>query len=308
MMITPFDLLDEAIDQFETDKNRIVRIVALYSGGYDSLVTADIVRRWCSAVGRDDLFRVVSIDTLLSADGWREYVSSVALRHEWPFELTENPDTNFYRENVLANGFPYTPAAHTRMYQRLKMRAIEQYLKRCKTSRPDRVLFCTGIRQSESVRRQRLKSPFSRAGNGRSSACFVNPIFYWRDETKHRYMVDRELDFDNPFYETVGGSGDCLCNSFNACTFDQLQRHSPNLATEIEQLQTEAIRLHGYGYDDRPDSLGRGYRGNIARGQLPMFTADGAPVLCYGCERKKSGVSQSINSVIVDRLDWSDTK
>src|SRR5690606_33710059 len=114
---------------------------------------------------------------------------------------------NEYVAWVEQNGQPYSRMGHTRAYARLKDRAIDAMKRDHKTHRYDRILFVSGIRKYESAERGTFESPFSRRGSG----VFVNPLFYWRDEDLLAYRLEHDLP-TNPFYETVGGSGDCQCN------------------------------------------------------------------------------------------------
>ena len=87
----------------------------------------------------------------------------------------------------------------------------------------------------------------------------------------------------NPFYETVGGSGDCQCNWGKFITLDKLRKYSPKLACgNVALIDKLSKENHGYGWD------------GSAAGQMELledFEDEGemcSPFLCEGCSRSKS--------------------
>ena len=297
---TPHQILDRAVAEFgNTRQRRFVEVVALYSGGYDSAVTAHVAHDWAKRHGHSMKFTAVSVDTLLSADGWREYVQKYTRQMRWPHIIMDNPEPDWYFDWTAENGFPYSPSTHTIAYQRLKERAILAYMASVKRRRSDRVLFCSGIRQSESRERMKLSAPINHPRRG--SAVFVNPIFYWGEQEKTDYMVAHDMPMDNPFYETVGGSGDCSCNWGQFVTMETFAQHSPIRAAEIEPHHQACRARHGYGWGERPSR----YAQRIARGQMPMFSDEGLPVLCFGCRREKAGQGEALATAVMDRMDWN---
>jgi 3'-phosphoadenosine 5'-phosphosulfate sulfotransferase (PAPS reductase)/FAD synthetase len=298
--MTPEQILDLAISQYGQDPKRpFIKIVALFSGGYDSAVTAHAVSEWAKQRGLSDRFVVLSVDTLLSADGWREYVASYAQRVGWPHEIFDNPEGGWYRQWVTANGFPFSRKGHTIAYQRLKERAIMAWMASQKAIRFERVLFCSGIRQSESSEREKLTNPVNIPSRG-GSAIYANPIFYFSEAQKLKYMDDHDLPRDNPFYETLGGSGDCYCNWGQFTTMETMQRHSPNRAAEIAEYEGECKKKHGWGWGEKPSD----YAMRIREGNMPMFTEEGNPILCYGCRREKPQLNSAADNVAIDRMEW----
>lgn len=306
----PKEIIKSAIDRWNPS-----HIICLYSGGYDSLVTTHLSWRIQNEFNLP--MYVYSIDTQLSADGWRDYAQTVANRFKWRFDIYDNMSGFFeYLIWVLINGQPRTPNAHKKVYNRLKGRAIAQMLKDHKRKRPDKtknrqnkrydkVLFLSGIRQSESEERGKLESPINRAGN--SNAVFANPIFYWEESDLLEYRTEHDLPF-NPFYETVGGSGDCQCNWGLFISLLKLIKYSPNLAKGNVSIIHELSRqFHGYGWDGKSTDLDN---------QMSMFDGtfeddsefEKLPFLCAGCSRSKSprpGRKQAEEAIQMDIFgDW----
>jgi 3'-phosphoadenosine 5'-phosphosulfate sulfotransferase (PAPS reductase)/FAD synthetase len=273
--MTPEQIVNQAIEEHDPS-----HVILAISGGYDSLCMAHYIHTHMTL---DRPLLTYAIDTLISADGWREWICDVADSYGWRFDIyTNRHGWNQCRQWVSDWGNPYSVSGHKRAYNRLKGRAFDAMLRDHKTHRHDRILFLTGIRQMERggrSERANLQSPYSpRTG----AAVWANPLFYWSDDDILRYRIENELPV-NPFYETVGGSGDCQCNWGRFITLRKLQKFSPQLAAgrvaEIDRLSKEG---HGYGWDGTPAN------------QQELFAdfEDGgeacSPFLCAGCSRSKT--------------------
>ena len=264
------EIIKAAIDQYKPSA-----IIATFSGGHDSMVSTHLVNNY----DFDLPVYTCSVDTGLAVDGWREWVADVSKAQEWT-QIFYKGRFDQFRRWVENNGCPRGPVGHNRSYARLKDRAFSQMLQDYKRSYIDKVLFISGIFQAESKARQKLENPINRPGN-KSNGIWVNPCFYWQKADFITYRAIHNLPA-NPFYETVGGSGDCQCNWGNFITLRKLQKYSPMLAAgnvaEIDRLSRE---LHGYGWDGKP------------AGQTEMFVEfedDGelsSPFLCKNCSRSK---------------------
>lgn len=275
-----------------------IQVVVLYSGGVDSWVLAHVAHE---IMNRRDL-QVYSIDTTMSADGWRDYVHFCAKSEGWEFELYENG--RGYRQWVKylkKMGFPYAEAGHNWAYRALKERAIDAKTKALKRgkSRQSRVLYLTGIRRDESARRKRNATTQRRDG----SAVFCNPLIDWPNDLVAIYAVENGMP-PNPFYETVGGSGDCQCNWGNFITLDILETHSPELYKKVKVLNDQISVIHGWGWDQKPD-----YKSIrlIERGQMQFDYDD--MFLCAGCNRSrktKKHKTDATQEEVLRRIDWSE--
>lgn len=275
MLMQPQQIIDKAILDWQP-----VAVVCAYSGGYDSLVTTHLAHTALDLHGLP--LSVWSIDTRLSADGWVDYVAGVAAAFGWQHTIHDN-QAGFleFVEMVKRYGCPRTKSGHYNLaYTRLKDRSFAELLRRYKNSLHDKVLILSGIRQVESAERQKKSEAVSRYGH--SNLIFANPILTWTDEDLTHYRIAHNLP-ENPFYNTVGGSGDCQCNWGNFITLDALKRYSPILAAgNVKTLDEISKRLHGYGWDGE------------ARDQTKMFDKDTldygkltTPFLCSNCSRSK---------------------
>lgn len=257
-------------------------IVCLFSGGYDSMVASDIAARWARLYGHSLTVRVVSVDTLLSVDGWREFVTGTARLRRWPHLIWDNPNPEWYEQDVLAHGFPYTRVMHRIMYIMLKERAIKEVLKHYKKFWHDRVMFVTGIRRDESPERWGTVEHEKRKAD-----VWCNPLVNWTRGDLEDYRLTYGLP-DNPFYDTVGGSGDCQCNWGNFIALSELAKYSPRLAAWLYDLNERVKAIHGWGWDEVPSKQLLAERA----GQLTLPGVDPIagelPFLCAGCERKEA--------------------
>lgn len=284
-----YRILDTALRTYKPST-----VICLFSGGYDSMVTAHLTWRWLSLYGHSITRRVVAIDTLLSADGWHEYIRRCGRQIGTPVEFWANPNPDWYEEDTKRVGFPYTRAAHGIQFIMLKERAINRCHQHYKKHWHDRVMFVTGIRRAES--RQRANAP---EVERRKTAVWVNPLLYWTDEQITAYRTQYEMPV-NPFYDTVGGSGDCQCGWTGHIQIPALRVHAPVLAAKLQRIEDAVRPLHGYGWGERPSKTLKA----MQAGQLtiPGFETI-APNLCAGCS-KPAPDNDVLDFVSMQRMEW----
>lgn len=293
----PYDMYDSGrILKAALVEHRPNAVIVLYSGGYDSMITAHVTQRWLASWPHTLLTRIVSIDTGISADGWRKFVGETA--SAWgQHEIWDNPNPNWFFEDAEQHGTPYTRPAHTIQFRNNKQRAIEQVLKHYKDSWRGRVMFVTGIRRAES--RERANAP---EYDRRKTAVWANPLVHWSEERCSEYRLKYELPI-NPFYDTVGGNGDCQCNWGGFTTLDALLKYSPILGARIKVLDKRVRAIHGWGWGERPAK----YVLQQRAGQLSFLDKDAnaVPNLCAGCERP-AHANEARDFVAMQRMEWGD--
>lgn len=270
-------------------------VVCSYSGGYDSMVATHKTLLWAKQYAHSANVSVASVDTQISADGWKEYVKQSAREiGAVRFELWQSSRFAEWFEGIRSKGFGYTKAIHTIYFRQLKESAFRAILAHHKKHRHDRIMFVTGMRRLES--RERANTPES-ARHG--SYVWCNPLVHWNEQDIHTYRLSHQLP-ENPFYVEGLGSGDCLCNWHGNITLTLLQERATNATKIILPLQEECRRTFGYGYGERPSD----YRQQESAGQLSFLNQDGeVPNLCAGCERPRATTAQR-EYLLMQRLEW----
>ena len=293
----------------------------LFSGGYDSMIMSHILNRLNT---RGIPVITWSVDTNLSADGWVEFVSTVAKKYEWEHQIYNNRFGFLkFLEFVITDGLPRTPSGHTYAYQKLKETAFNSIHALTKASlsfkdipsgikpwqidkiyehngiisyyrnglkkhkifiNPSMIsnttLFVTGMRRSESKRRER--TPILER-KGTSTAYWLALIVDWKEEDCYNYRVNYELP-DNPFYDTVSGSGDCLCNWGVFVVYEILKRFSPKLANgNVALLNAISTFFHYMTWDHK--STRQNTLPTLDDYKEPAILT--TPFLCEGCSRRK---------------------
>ena len=271
-------ILTTAVETFKP-----VALIALFSGGYDSMITTHILHR-LNTHGLP--IQVWAIDTQLAADGWREYVQGVATGQGWNFQIYDNKiGFQAFVKLVEKFGCPRSRQGHTTVFRRLKERGLDAILKVNKRHYTDKVLFVSGMRRAESPDRQEAKE-VERVGI--SNKIFAAPIVHWTNDECDFYRIENNLP-DNPFYNTVKGSGDCQCNWGNFINMRTLQKYSPALAAgnvaTIDQISRES---HGYGWDGKIEAQAEFLQDFSDEAELT------SPFLCTGCSRAKRRVPARI--------------
>lgn len=273
------DILDRAYAHWRPNW-----IFLLYSGGYDSVCSTHIANAWAQARPHGHT-KVISLDTGVAADGWREYVTLVGLRENWVHEIWNNPKPDFYFENAREFGFPYTKQMHWQMmYRNLKERTLDAVRRAHKVNPRDRCMLVSGVRRDESV--ERADTP-EWLEDG--AALWVSPLVNWTKRNIYEYRLVHDFE-PNPFYETVGGSGDCECNWGQFTDIDTLEHYSPKLAARIRPVHEECLLKFGYGYGERASA------GLIAEraGQATLPGIEPIMNLCASCARSKPDASQAL--------------
>lgn len=288
---TPQQILTRAIDEWEPRA-----IVALFSGGYDSA----IVTHLSHSLDTHGLpIHVWSIDTKMAADGWHDYVWSVADMFGWDFVIYDNEKGFQQFFTLVAHiGCPWSRKLHTNVYQKLKERGIDAIHMLYKEKVSDKTLFISGMRRAESDFR---KSAPEAARVGHSNKIFVAPIVHWSNEECDLYRVENGLP-DNPFYGTVKGSGDCQCNWGDFIDMDTLRKYSPELAAgNVAIIDRLSKDLHGFGWHSA-DIVKRVRALAASHSIANIGEALTTPFLCHGCSRAKvRATTEDIENVILQR-------
>src|SRR5690606_5248894 len=192
---------------------------------------------WARDKGIEHKTKVISLDTGVATDGWREYVTRVGKREGWTHEIWDNANPEFYYENSREYGFPHTKQMHgTVIYRNLKERTLDAVRRAHKNGARDRCMLVSGMRREESA--DRANTPeWLEDGAG----LWVSPLVEWTsvDIYEHRIALNFE---PNPFYETVGGSGDCQCNWGQFVDLPTLEKYSPKLAAKIAPLNEYCLQ------------------------------------------------------------------
>lgn len=197
-----FAFVNEGIRQHVTDAGKeLAATCVLFSGGNDSTVLAHLFR------ARADF--AVHINTSIGIEQTRQFVRDTCAGWNLPLIEQSPPPGNTYEELVVGYGFP-GPAMHYKMYQRLKERALRAVRKQLVGNpRKRRVVFLSGIRRDESLRRMNAPE-YDREG----SIVWIAPLIHWtaRDLTEYREACGDVPE--NEVSSLLHMSGECLCGAF----------------------------------------------------------------------------------------------
>lgn len=226
-------------------QHRSSGVWSLISGGDDSLATALVTSE---ALG----FRgCLHIDTGIGIPETQAFVEETCRRQGWPLKIYRAKDYGQdYEALAVRHGFP-GPAAHWRMYVRLKERALRAFIREHKTRMRDRLILSTGARVSESDRRMGHVQQVRQEG----VKVWVNPIDDW---TKGDCLdlIEAAGVPRNPVVELLHMSGECLCGCF--ARPDELKEIAlwyPGVAARIhalEQRVKDAGRVRACVWGKRP--------------------------------------------------------
>lgn len=211
-------LKDEAIQfiQQAASKYEPEQIVASFSGGKDSTVTADLAIK---ALSNPSLVHVFG-DTTLEFPATTEYTERYRAAHpEAIFQIARNDDQNFYE--VCDDIGP--PARMMRWCcSMFKTGPITRIINSLYGS--EQILTFYGIRKSESVSRSKYNRIEDSADAIKiKQQTVASPIFFWKDIDIWLYILGENIDFNEAYrlgYDRVG----CWCCPNNTPRAQALSR------------------------------------------------------------------------------------
>jgi len=176
-----------------------------FSGGNDSRAMAHVVK----SLGLPITLELSAIRTGLQMDGWEDSIRAFADWIDLPVSFWEGEGRGYYSGYVEQYGFPGSPV-HGQIQTRLKGRAYYKMFMARRTDtetkmaqQGEAVWILSGIRQSESKKRQLLKTPYSH----REGALFINPLFYWSNAQVADYLTGNNIPL------APGKQWDCKCGA-----------------------------------------------------------------------------------------------
>lgn len=253
-------------------------LVAGYSGGKDSTVVAHLAACFPEFAG----VAHVRTHTGPLSERHSDNVKALAAHYGWHY--LEESSAISYESTLLSDGFP-GPAAHTRMYIKLKERAFNKLIPAIrKHAKKERVLFVTGIRSQESMRRRDIPLFDTVSKN----EVWLNPILSWSDADVRAYVDAFGLDVPN-----WSVSKDCLCGSFASSDERELIRLTePAQFAYLEALETMVraarqvqVVMHEHGgekpFDEQYCQWGHGKRGRSGKEDKQV-----RPMICNDCDNQ----------------------
>lgn len=169
-------------------------VVALFSGGKDSVVAAHIAAHHPNFKG----ILHVQTNTDPLANEASKHTLAIAEAQGWHIFKTSARDA--YLRQVLKYGFP-GPPSHTYMYIELKEKPIQKMYSKLDGSKKNRVVFATGIRRAESQRRSAAPE-YAQVARRR----WVSPIINFTLADVYAYIEAFGLEYNS--------LQDCGCGSF----------------------------------------------------------------------------------------------
>lgn len=262
----PHAIIDKAVELFKP-----VCVVALFSGGYDSLVTTHVAMSYMEQAYPLLPRFVAHINTGIGIEQTRTFVRKTCKQYAWTLKEYTTPYN--YDDLAMQYGFP-GPAMHRLMYIKLKERPLMQMVREHKTAKYDRILLFTGARKQESERRMGHVVPIRREG----SRVWLSPLLDWSKSNILDYKEFHHLP-SNEVVDLTHKSGECLCGAFaHEGEMQEIEMFYPEVGCRLRKLQ-EQVQASGFpwGWEEGPPD----YFLEMRRGQLAL---PGFSALCSSCE------------------------
>lgn len=276
-------------------------IIGLFSGGHDSYTVTHFV---CEHF---DVDTVCHIDTGIGIPETQQFVIDRCKAHGWPLKIyraVENqnakgePDPQIYEDIVMKNGFPGAHG-HGFMYIRLKERQVARICREY----DGKVMFVSGARQEESVRRMATSQPIQTAGK----RVWVAPFTYMTGSDCAEYMRAFNLP-KNPVKERLCMSGECLCGAFaKKNELKEIEFWYPEVGQRIRDLEVK-VREAGFpwGWEEQPPPWWGKRKAAKKAGQVDAFEKEAEEeieMLCQSCHAKHEAAAQEPEITALTRTE-----
>lgn len=209
--------IDVAMQRIIDARNKYdpIEVFGLFSGGHDSFCAtyiASLTKKFRGAV---------HINTGIGVEATHQYVRDTSKSMGWllsEYYAESNRDSHgeldpqIYDDLVIERGFP-GPDHHGKMYDRLKDRCLRCLQRDCgataRTKKPRRVMYISGCRSDESIRRMANTEEVQVDGQ----RIWVAPIHDWT-KLDTSELIERAGAKRNPVVDLIHKSGECLCGAF----------------------------------------------------------------------------------------------
>lgn len=305
-----YELVDEAIARYTSDKHEIVGVYLLYSGGNDSVAPTHLLR--------DRVDGIVHVNTGTAIRQTTEHVRDVA--KAWGKPLHELHPKAKYLDLILGKilatvglnkgrpvwlGFPGPGGdSHKVMYRRLKDEPLQRF--RAKQVGPfgrrKKVLYIAGMRWDESDPRFRNAEEIDPDG----AIIWVSAVVHWTNAHMQEYRARHRCQLDhehaphrmctpdalplNEVTEHLHMSGDCTCGAFaRPGEKEEIRFFYPEKAAEIDEMErvVAAAGIPACKWGQRPPGTER--QPKASKGD------DVIPRLCAGCKPPLAGQDDLID-------------
>lgn len=232
-------ILRDAIERFNP-----THIVSMVSGGKDSAASDQVARELGA-----------NIDMVMHGNtrcGIPETTEFVRATYGALGEYVEADAGTAYEDYVLRKGFfGQGIAAHGFAYRILKAtpfrKAVSKHIRQRK--RGVRVMLINGARKDESENRQKHLQVW-RQDPAAPGNIWVNLIHDWSQDERDAYLESRCTPI-NPVAKALCRSGECMCGTMQSRA-ERIEASVlyPSWGKWLNELDTEAKRLHGFGWGD----------------------------------------------------------
>lgn len=232
------EILSEAVERFSP-----THIVSMVSGGRDSAASNAVAQELGLKI---DL--IIHGNTRCGIPDTSEFVERHYGNLGVDFEVSDAGSA--YEDYVLRKGFfGKGIGAHGFSYRVLKATPFRKTISRCirKGRRNIRILLINGARKDESENRKKNLSMFRRDPAAPGNI-WVNPIHNWTAHNRDDFLESQSIPI-NPVTKLLCRSGECMCGTMQTeAERKEAALFYPEWGRWMDDLETEAKRLHGFGW------------------------------------------------------------
>lgn len=263
---TEFQIMNEAIEKYSLD-----HIYVLFSGGKDSVSTADFIARNYPKQFKGCVFTVTGFgvpDTRWFAVNYCKY-------RGWPLFFTWPKEKERYYNMVLKHGFP-GQGNHQMWMGFLKYHTWYQFM-RWRLGLGEKACFISGVRKKESWARDKKKVYSKKPVDLDGKMIFIKPFLYKNGIQLWQYFNENELQ-KTPVYDWFDKSGECLCGAHaEEWELKMLEKNFP-LGFEYVKWLEKQIMLYGTKKAKKFNKWGNGPHAEDVENQMDMSEFFGSEI------------------------------
>lgn len=239
--LKPQEIVKIALEREDFDS-----MYVLYSGGKDSSVTLDFIRKQFPKQFKGAVFTNVG----LGSQGTRQFVIDYCHRKDIPLFLTYPKEEHNFYHTALNKGFA-TKGSHRIWMGYLKYHSwyyfIRDYARKTKGQNP---IYISGVRKKESKQRDQIKNYTREPIDKNATMTFARPMFFQNGVQLWDYFLENNLE-KTPTYEWLNRSGECYCGAYTEPWDLQMMKTHDRFAFDTIQWMEEQIKLLGTEYAKR---------------------------------------------------------
>lgn len=228
---SPEEIIEELITKYDKD-----RFYCLFSGGKDSVCTADFISRNYPKNFAGVLFTNTGLATQLT----RKFVLEYTKKRGWPLFFTWASERERFYNVVMKYGF--AGRGNHRLWMGYLKHHTWYYFLKERLALGEKAAFISGVRKKESWARSKLRIYTKKPIDVDSHMVFAKPFLYKNGTQLWEYYNKWDLE-KSKAYDFFDKSGECWCGAYShKWELKMLEKHDRLTYEAIRWLEKQIVK------------------------------------------------------------------